>query len=98
MGDIAGLLPLILLVFAFYFLVMRPARNRQRQAVAVQEALRPGVEVMTTGGLFATVSAVEDDVVVLEIAPGVTTRYVKQAVAKIVTPTAQFAAEDEPTP
>ena len=98
MGDVAGLLPLILLILAFYFLIMRPARTRQRQERAVQESLRPGVEVMTTGGLFATVSAVEDDVVVLEIAPGVTARYVKQAVARIVTPVAGSPADDQPTP
>ena len=82
------LLWLLLLVVVFYFLILRPARVRQRQASAVQGALDPGLEVMTTAGLFATVSSVEDDVVVLEIAPGVRSRYAKAAIARIITPDA----------
>ena len=46
----------------------------------------PGVEVMTTAGLFATVHAVTDDEVQLEVAPGVVQRYAKGAVLRIVTP------------
>jgi preprotein translocase subunit YajC len=41
---------------------------------------------VTTAGLYATISAVEDEVVVLEVAPGVTCRYAKPAVARILTP------------
>lgn len=84
MEQLAQLLPLIILVALFWFLVIRPARNRQREAQQTQSSLRTGQHVMTTAGLYATVSAVEDDAVVLEVAPGVTSRYAKAAVAKIL--------------
>ncbi|MGH3341591.1 MAG: preprotein translocase subunit YajC [Carbonactinosporaceae bacterium] len=85
--DVANIIILLLLVAAFFFLIIRPARARQRQAAETQRALQGGQDVMTTAGLFARVSSVEDDVVVLEIAPGVEARFARQAVARIVTPT-----------
>lgn len=85
-AAIGQLLPLAILILAFWFLVIRPARNRQRQATQTQSSLRPGQQVMTTAGMYATVSDVEDDAVVLEISPGVTSRYAKAAVARIIEP------------
>ena len=82
---------LLLLAAAFYLLILRPSRRRQQQALQVQGRLAPGVDVMTTSGLYGTVLAVEDDVVVLEVAPGVTNRYAKQAIMRVLTP-----AEPEP--
>ncbi|MGH8869320.1 MAG: preprotein translocase subunit YajC [Actinomycetes bacterium] len=83
-AALGQLLPLLLLVVLFWFLIIRPQRNRQRETQRIQASLRPGQQVMTTAGLFAMVSGVEDDVVRLEIAPGVTCRYSRAAVAKIV--------------
>jgi preprotein translocase subunit YajC len=78
---------LVLLAGAFYLLILRPSRRRQHQSLRVQDRLAPGVEVMTTSGLYGTVSAVEDDIVMLEVAPGVTNRYAKQAIMRVLTPT-----------
>jgi preprotein translocase subunit YajC len=83
--SLVSLFPLILIVLVFYLLIIRPARNRQRQATQTQSSLRPGQEVMTTAGLFATVSSVQDDAVVLEVAPGVMCRYAKAAIGRILT-------------
>jgi preprotein translocase subunit YajC len=84
-NNLANLLPLLLLVLVFYVLILRPARNRQREAMAIQQALRPGQDVLTTAGLYANVAGVEDDVVLLEVAPGVTCRFARPAVARILT-------------
>ncbi|HET7899873.1 MAG TPA: preprotein translocase subunit YajC [Candidatus Nanopelagicales bacterium] len=82
--DPNGLLLIIVVLGAFYLLVVRPARNRQKSQQATVSRVVPGVRVMTTAGLFGTVTAVEDDQIDLEIAPGVTVRYVTAAVARIV--------------
>lgn len=81
-------LPLILIVLVGYFLLIRPARMRQRKATENRAAITPGVEVTTTAGLLATVTSVneEDDTVTLEIAPGVQARFVKGAIARVNTP------------
>jgi preprotein translocase subunit YajC len=101
--SIASFLPLILIIVVFYFLVIRRTQNQQREIRQTQAALAPGQEIMTAAGLFATVLAVEDDVVVLEVSPGVTCRYARGAVARIVTRPGDSAAsnerpEDGPTP
>lgn len=84
MDSLGALLPFAIILLAFWLLIIRPARTRARQATRLQNELTPGLEVMTTSGLFATVVAVEDDRVVLETAPGVHTRWTKAAVARIL--------------
>ncbi|WP_202637863.1 preprotein translocase subunit YajC [Bailinhaonella thermotolerans] len=86
MEGLAQLLPFILIIVVFYFLLIRPQRKRQQEQLRMQSSLAPGTRVMTTAGLYATVVAVDDDDVILEVAPGVESRYVKGAIARVVTP------------
>lgn len=86
LGQLGSILPLILLVVVFYFLLIRPQRRRQQQATQMQNSLTPGARVMTTTGLFATVVAVDNEDVILELAPGIETRWVKAAIGRVVTP------------
>ena len=94
-SSVFSFLPLILIVLVGYFLLIRPARNRQRKAMENRAAITPGVEVTTTAGLIATVTSVndEDDTLTLEIAPGVQARFVKGAIARVHNP-----LEPEPEP
>ncbi|MEU8360549.1 preprotein translocase subunit YajC [Nonomuraea sp. NPDC048882] len=96
MGQLGSILPLILLVVVFYFLLIRPQRKRQQEAVQMQNSLAPGARVMTTTGLFATVVAVDNEDVILEVAPGIETRWVKAAIGRVVTPGDAPASDDEP--
>ncbi len=81
--QLAGLLPLILILVVFYLLIIRPARKRQRELVSVQQQLSPGVRIMTTSGLYATVRQVTDAQVVLETSPGVHSTWARTAIARI---------------
>ena len=87
-----SLLFFAVILVAFYFLIIRPQRNRARQAAQLQARLVPGVEIMTTAGMFGRVVEVLDDGLVLEISPGVLVRFAKAAVGRIVdAPTAEDA-------
>ena len=87
-SSLVSFFPLILIVLVGYFLLIRPARNRQRKAQENRAAINPGVEVTTTAGLIATVVSVDetDDLVTLEIAPGVQARFLKGAIARVHNP------------
>lgn len=85
-ASLAGFLPLLLIVLVVYLLFIRPARSRQRAAQQTRTTVEPGVEVTTTAGLIATVVAVDDATVTLEIAPGVHSRFVKAAIGRVNTP------------
>lgn len=95
MEQLGSILPLILLVVVFYFLLIRPQRKRQQEAIKMQSSLTPGTRVMTTTGLFATVVAVDNEDVVLEVAPGIETRWVKAAIGRVVTPGEPEAGADD---
>lgn len=82
--DILSLLPILLIFVVIYFFMIKPAKKRQQEALQTQNSLRPGSEVRTIAGLFATVTEVEDDSVILEVAPGVHSRYLKSAIAAVL--------------
>lgn len=84
MPNLGSLLPFLVLIGAFYFILIRPQRNRQKEMKTLMSRLEPGQQVMTTAGLFASVVSIDGDHVILEIAPGVHVRYMAAAVAKVV--------------
>ncbi|MGB9112174.1 MAG: preprotein translocase subunit YajC [Acidimicrobiales bacterium] len=73
---------LILAVGAFLF--MRPQRRRQKEQQAMQKAVSVGDEVITSSGIVGTVRAMNDDRVLVEIAPGTTVEIVRRAVGQRV--------------
>lgn len=83
-NPLVTFLPVILIGVVFYFLLFRPQRKRQQAQARMQNQIRPGQRVMTTAGILADVVAVEDDAVVLEVAPGVEVRFVKQAIGQVI--------------
>jgi preprotein translocase subunit YajC len=103
-GSALSLLFPVILVAGFYLLFMRPARMRQRKAMETRNNVVPGVEVVTTAGLIATVVETDDETVTLEIAPGVRSKFIKQAIARVVVPPepplddVDAAAPDDTTP
>ena len=93
-SSLLTFLPIILLVAAMYFLMIRPQSKRRREAQMMQSSLGPGDEVQTVGGLYGTVTAVDDESVNIEAAPGVDLRFARGAIAKVTTKRAVEADED----
>ena len=93
-GSFTPLLFIVLLFGVMYFLMIRPQQKRRREAMQMQSALAPGDQIVTIGGLHGTVVAIEDDVVTVEIAPGVNVRYSRPAIARVVQSGA--APDEEP--
>jgi len=82
--DPSTLLLPLLLVAAFWFILIRPQQKQRREIAQLQSNLASGARVMTGSGLVATVVSLEDDEVVLEVAPGVTNRYVRRAIMRVL--------------
>jgi preprotein translocase subunit YajC len=75
----------ILLAFGFlYFVLIRPQRRRRFEQEQRLSAIEPGVEVLTAGGIYGSVTAVGDDEVTVEIAPGTEVRVARRAIAGVV--------------
>jgi preprotein translocase subunit YajC len=75
---------LAVLIGLFYFLIMRPQRNRQRKAMETQNQVVPGQRVRTTAGMYGTVVSGNDRDVVIEIAPGVHVTMLRRAIMEVV--------------
>ena len=64
-------LPLVGIVLLFWLFIIRPQSRRQKELRSMQSSLSVEDEVMLTSGIYATVRALEDDHVLVEIAQGV---------------------------
>jgi preprotein translocase subunit YajC len=62
------LVPLLFIFVIFYFLLIRPARKRQKQVQQMLDALKTGDKIVTSGGLLGTVVGVDRNVVQLRVA------------------------------
>lgn len=85
MGDILiQLMPILLLVVIFWFLIFRPQQKRLKAQQAMLSAIRRGDTVVTTGGIIGKVTkAVDGEDLEVEIAQGVKVKLVRGMVADV---------------
>jgi len=75
--------PFILVVGIFYLLIIRPMRTRQKNLENLIGGLKNGDKVITTGGIYGTISGVRDHTFVLKVADQVKMEISKNAVASL---------------
>jgi preprotein translocase subunit YajC len=73
--------PLILIFGIFYFLVIAPARKRQKKLQSMIDGLERGDRVVTTGGIYGEVVSTEGGIVFLKVADNVRLKLAKSAIA-----------------
>ena len=74
-----------MLFFIFYFILIRPQQRRLKIQRELMKALQKGNKIVTSGGIFGTISKFEgDDIVVVEIAQGIKIRMARSAIAEVV--------------
>ncbi len=83
-GGVTSLLILMLIPLAMYFLLIRPQKRRQRDALAMQKAIEVGDEVMTTSGVYGFITGFDGDVAWLEIDDNVQIRIARQGIQRKV--------------
>lgn len=92
MGGIVGqLIFFVPLILIFYFLLIRPANQRQKKHKQMIEAVTKGDTVITSGGLIGKVIKVTEQELSIEIADAVRVRIVRAMIADV-------RSKNEPTP
>ena len=86
METLVGLFPLLLIFLIFYFLLIRPQKRKAEHHRELVMSIDEGEEVVMIGGEIGTIRAIREDEIDLEIAPGVTMRYVRGAIRDKFTP------------
>ena len=78
-------LPLVLIFVVFYFMLIRPQQQKQKQHPVMLDALRRGDRVVTGGGIVGTVSkVVGPEEVMVDIAEGVRVRVLRSTITSVV--------------
>ena len=66
-GSMLGMiLPLVLLIAVFYFLLIRPESKKKKAAAKMRSELSVGDQITTIGGIVGTICAVKEDTIVIE--------------------------------
>jgi preprotein translocase subunit YajC len=83
--DPISLFMIAILGMLIYFMIRNSRKQRQTQA-ELQEKLKPGAEVMTSFGLFATLKDLDDEnnIATLDVGKGVTIKVHRQTLTKVV--------------
>lgn len=76
-------IPLIFMFAIFYLLLIRPQQKKAKEHKALLETLQKGDQVVTAGGIHGKVTAIDEGIVVVEVATGVNIRINKAFIASI---------------
>jgi preprotein translocase subunit YajC len=89
--GIGQFLPLVLIFAVFYFLLIRPQQQKQKEMKKMLAELRRGDRVVTGGGILATVTKPpkpEDREIEVEIAPNTRVSVLRETISTVIRPAA----------
>jgi preprotein translocase subunit YajC len=86
---LTALFPFIIIFVIFYFLIIMPARKKQKQHQSLVSSLKGGERVVTSGGIYGTVTRVMEDRVEIKVDKNATLQVAKQAISTIIPPEGQ---------
>jgi preprotein translocase subunit YajC len=79
-------LPIIGMIVIFWFLIIRPQMQRQKEQQAKIAAVKKGDQVITAGGLVGKVIKVDETYVELELGTNVRVKAIKATIGDIIPP------------
>ncbi len=83
-GGLGQFLPIILLFIGMWFLIIAPQRKRQKMHEKMLSELKSGDTIVTSGGIFGTITNVKGDRFIVKIADNVKVELSKQSVGNKV--------------
>ena len=86
---LTALFPFIIIFVIFYFLIIMPARKKQKNHQNLVSSLKGGERVVTSGGIYGTVTRVMEDRVEIKVDKNATLQVAKQAISTIIPPEGQ---------
>jgi preprotein translocase subunit YajC len=84
-----------LMLGVMYVLMVRPQRQKQSQQQAMINDASVGDDVLTTGGIYGTITQAEGDDVVVEIASGISVHMTRRGIAAVLPPEEDFEDDDD---
>ena len=92
----SGMIMIVAMIVIFYFFMIRPQNKKQKELRKAREAMKKGDKVITAGGIHGRIKDIKDNIIQMEIAPGVVIKIDKTSVfADLSAPQKQSA--DKPS-
>jgi len=86
-GSLIGaLIPFVIIFVIFYFLIIMPAKKKQKQHQSMISSIKGGERVITAGGIYGTVLRVMDDRVEIEVDKNTKLQVAKGSISAVITP------------
>ena len=82
-GTLVSLVPFVLIFVLFYFLLILPQQKKQKQQKSMLEALKKGDKVITSSGIWGTVTNLGKDTVTLQIADNTKLKIQREYIARL---------------
>ena len=79
-----GFFLIIIAFFFLYFVLVRPQKRRQLQQQRMLNELAVGDEVVTAGGIYGEITGLEDEAVLVRIAPELEVRVARRAIGTVL--------------
>ena len=89
------LIIMALMLGVMYVLMVRPQRQKQSQQQAMINDASVGDDVLTTGGIYGTITQAEGDDVVVEIASGISVHMTRRGIAAVLPPEEDVEDDDD---
>ncbi|MBQ7478531.1 MAG: preprotein translocase subunit YajC [Selenomonadaceae bacterium] len=86
--------PILIMVLIFYFLLYRPQKNAQKKHKEMLDALKIGDRVVTIGGIYGTITGLEDKIIKLKVANNVEIELARSAINTNVASEEKVEQED----
>jgi preprotein translocase subunit YajC len=83
-SPLGSLIPLILIFFVFYFLIILPSQKKQKLHKKMIDELKEGDKVITIGGLIGEVEKIKDEIVILKFKEDTKVEILKNAISQVL--------------
>lgn len=83
-GLVSSLLPFLLIILVFYFLILRPQQKRQKERQKLLDSIKKGDKVIISGGIHGVVEGLEDKTALVKIADNTKVKVDRTAISAIV--------------
>lgn len=82
-GGLISLVPFVLIFILFYFLLIRPQQKKQKQQQTLLDALKKGDKIITTSGIWGTITNMGKDTVTVQIADNTKIKMQRENIARV---------------
>lgn len=82
-SSLLSFVPFVLIFVIFYFLLIRPQQKKQKEQKALLEAVKKGDKIVTTSGIWGTVTNLGKETVTLQIADNTKIKMQRENIARV---------------